>query len=451
MGLANGYRLGCGNVVSRQSSLPLAGAWQLYLGHGGGGGWPLGTRARFTSVQGWQLHGACGTGDSAVGCLTGQVTAQAFRPRGQAVAVQGNPAGAQPNQRSSSVSNDLLQIYGRTQAATTESDLTAIAQASANIAADAARSKVDRQYASSLLAWALNRRGELRSDEAAAVSARGRPELAGRLDAQAAEDFAAAVEHAPGNWRHRHNLAISLALRGDHTQAILQLDRAIELNPEYANAWFNRAELYFELASYAEAVQDYTAALELSQDAQYFNGRAHAHFMLEQFDRAVDDYRRAVELATDHAIYLTDLADACQFLGRWEEAAEAYRAALAIDTHYVRAYQNVAWLMATCPEPRLRNHELALSAAKRVFELSDQRTVEAVDTLAAANAALGRHEEAIKLQAEAIELASRDPNRPAAELQELQLRLEIYQRGKSTSSPNRTRPIQSPRQRPAAR
>ncbi|MBX3423121.1 MAG: tetratricopeptide repeat protein [Pirellulaceae bacterium] len=333
------------------------------------------------------------------------------------------------------VSPDLLEIYSRTGSAKSESELTEIARACARVLAGSERSKADIQYASNLLAWSLNRRGELRSQQSLELTELDQIEQADKMDQLAIDDFATAAERAPSNWRYRHNYAVSLVLRGDYTRALQQLDQTIQLNKQYPNAYFNRAEIYFESGKYEAADKDYSSAIELAEEAVYFNGRGHCRFLMHEFAAALADYRRAAELGRDDAAFHTDLGDACQYLGQWAEAAKAYRAAVAANNRYLRAYQNAAWLMATCPQPEQRNPELAVSAAKKALELSTSRTAELVETLAAAHAASGRFDDAIQLQQEAMLLARRDPAAEEGMVQEYRQRIDLYQQGQAYLQP----------------
>jgi len=357
----------------------------------------------------------------------GQFQSRAANP---ATARASNQASSPQSTASDAVSADLLSIYQQTRTATQEAEITAIARACAKVIPDAKRSRVDRDYASNLFAWALNRRGELRNEQAARLVEQGQVDQASSLDQQAAKDFETALQYNPQNWRTHHNLGISLAMKGDYVRAIREFSAAIELKDDYPNSHFNRAELYFELSQYPQAMDGYTQSIALSDtDPQYFNSRGHCRFMLEQYEDALADYLRATELGTDSAVYATDLADAYQYLGRWEEAAKAYRTAVAINSKYARAYQNAAWLMATCPDSKFRNVDLALSAAKKVIELTGERTPQTLDTLAAATAAVGNHREAVSLQQEAIRLAEKEDK------SELSQRLALYERGKSFVQP----------------
>lgn len=374
----------------------------------------------------------CGLAWSSI--AAGQPPQHAFRPKvqtsqagiRQSTANQVQPVATQV----AAVAPDLLEIYQATKSASTEAAVSAIAANCKKIVTTAARSKADREYAKSLLAWALNRRGELRSDRAASLVQNANLAEADPLDRLAAEDFEAAIQYAPDNWRTHHNFAISLAMKGDYQRAIDELSLAIDLQPDYPNSYFNRGELHFQTENFASAIADYSMAIELnSNDAQYYNSRAHSRLMLESHSEALDDYRQAVVLGPDNAAYQTDLADAYQYLGKWKEAARAYQAAVGADNQYARAYQNAAWLMATCPENDLRNAELALAAANKAIDLSG-RDARTLDTLAAALAASGKLSEAQKIQSEAIQLTS-----DSSEKQDMTQRLRIYQRGVAYRQP----------------
>lgn len=323
-----------------------------------------------------------------------------------------------------SVSPDLEAIFAKTKNAREEAEFTAIARECSLIIPSADRSEADKAYAAKLFAWALNRRGEVRSEQAAKLVPQGELGEAQKLDQLAGKDFATAARYAPDNWRVHHNLAISHAMQGRYDEAIDEFGVVIQLKRDYPNAYYNRAELYFEKESFPQAIDDYTKAIELvDNDARYYNGRAHARFMLNNFDTAVEDYTQAVTLESTSAAYITDLADALQSMGKWEDAATRYRQAVTADKNYGRAYRNVSWLLSTCPDKRFRNPNLALSAAKKAIELEGQQDYRALDTLAAATAATGNPQEASRLMRDALAAA------PQVARKELAARSSIYASG----------------------
>ncbi len=344
--------------------------------------------------------------------------------------VVSKPATQKAGSAKSAISQDLQDVYSQTGLAVSADDYTKIARFCADVIQSPQRSKADRDYAKNLLAWSLNRRGEVRGDEASQLVEEGKIAQAEKLDQQAAEDFATAIQYAPNNWRTVHNYAISLAMQGKYALAIEQFSQVVSLNDQYANAFFNRGELYFETKKYSLAVDDYSQAIALvPSDAQYFNSRGHSQFMLSRYEPALEDYRQAVKLGADSAVYHTDLADALQFLGQWDEAARQYREAIALNANYGRAYKNAAWLMATCPDAKYRDTELALSAARKAHAMDGDGDFRTLDTLAAAMAATGDTRQAVKVAEQAMQTA------PVADRPELMARMKLYQQGRAYVQP----------------
>ena len=80
-------------------------------------------------------------------------------------------------------------------------------------------------------------------------------------------------------------------------QALKDFSRTVELRPEYANAWFHRGEIHYEMGNFAKAVADYDRAVQLQRnDAGFYTARGHAYFQLRRFKQALDDHSRAVTL-----------------------------------------------------------------------------------------------------------------------------------------------------------
>ncbi|MBN1694163.1 tetratricopeptide repeat protein [candidate division WOR-3 bacterium] len=50
-------------------------------------------------------------------------------------------------------------------------------------------------------------------------------------------------------------------------QAIRDFDKAIQLNPEYVDAYYYRGNAYRSKGDYAKAIQDYDKAIELNPES----------------------------------------------------------------------------------------------------------------------------------------------------------------------------------------
>jgi len=276
------------------------------------------------------------------------------------------------------------------------------------------------EYLRQLLAWALNRRGEVYVDQAAAALEEGASDKARELDGRALADFEAAIQHDATRWKAVHNRGVSYALAGKHQEALADFSRVVQLKSDYANAWFNRAEIHYELGEFAAALADYSHALQLEpDDPATHTSRGHAYLRLEKFPEAIADYTRALELDERNAEAYLNRGEAYQSLKQWAEAAADFRRTIALDPASAWGYQGAAWLMATCPDERFRNRELGVQAAEKAAQLAEHYKI--LDTLAANYANADRFEDAIKTESAALRLATPQ----AAEA--LQQRLELYQ------------------------
>jgi tetratricopeptide (TPR) repeat protein len=131
-----------------------------------------------------------------------------------------------------------------------------------------------------------------------------------------------------------------------------------------------------------------------------------------------------------NASFRVDRAELHVAKGHWELASRDYRTAIRLDKKLGRAYHGAAWLMATCPDSRYRNPKLALYAARKAIQLDDSRDYRYLDTLAAAQAALGHFEKAKVSLASAIESA------PDEAARRMKYRLALYEK----EEPFRERP-----------
>lgn len=90
---------------------------------------------------------------------------------------------------------------------------------------------------------------------------------------------------------------------GDYDPALENLDRAIELDPELALAYFYRGGIYIytERRGNTSAVSDFDHAIELDPGfAMAWYLRGVTHVKKGEFDKALKDFTRAIELRPDY-------------------------------------------------------------------------------------------------------------------------------------------------------
>ncbi|HEV2452896.1 MAG TPA: hypothetical protein VGY98_01455, partial [Verrucomicrobiae bacterium] len=123
-----------------------------------------------------------------------------------------------------------------------------------------------------------------------------------------------------------------------------------------------------------------------------------------------------------------DLAEFLTAKHRYAAALGHYRSALDHDANCVDALNNAAWLLATAPNPRLRDGKTAVELASKACELTGDKQAFFIGTLAAAEAEAGQFDAAIANAQKARTLALRHGQIGIATTDE-QL-LELYQAGK---------------------
>jgi tetratricopeptide (TPR) repeat protein len=94
---------------------------------------------------------------------------------------------------------------------------------------------------------------------------------------------------------------------GQFEKAAAELEKAIRISPEYAEAYTNLTAQHVRMGRYAEAIGDATRAMELTRpNAMDLSNLAYAQYMLKRYGEAVQSARTAVRLepANDKAQYM---------------------------------------------------------------------------------------------------------------------------------------------------
>jgi tetratricopeptide (TPR) repeat protein len=144
------------------------------------------------------------------------------------------------------------------------------------------------------------------------------------------------------------------------------------------------------------------------------------------FGRAAVYLGRAVWLKPRHALAYVYRGAAHHGLRYYYEAFCDYSDSIRLDPTFHLPYNLMAWMWATCPEPRVRDGSRAIEYATRACELTNWANPRYIDTLAAAFAEGGAFELAALWQWQALESPEAFP---PAELRRAHKRLELYDHG----------------------
>ena len=122
---------------------------------------------------------------------------------------------------------------------------------------------------------------------------------AGRL-AEAEQNYLQILKAQPNQFDCLHLLGVIFYQRGNHAEAVRQIDIALKINPKVASAHNNRGNALKELKRFDEALASYDKALALKPDyANAFYNCGSALRELRRFDEALASYDRALAARPD--------------------------------------------------------------------------------------------------------------------------------------------------------
>jgi tetratricopeptide (TPR) repeat protein len=207
--------------------------------------------------------------------------------------------------------------------------------------------------------------------------------------------------------------------------ALADFSEALKLDPLKAGAYAGRGLVYFKKKDYAHALNDYQKAIELSpKESSYYVERSDVFSAQKDYERADADLTVAIALDASNAEAYLARALLRQDRHDYKRAIDDYAEAIRINNKELLAFNNLAWIFATCPQADYRDGGRAVEFALHLCKESEWKKTTYFDTLAAAYAASGNFAEAAKWQERA--LASPDSYDSAQEKQKGKARLALY-------------------------
>jgi tetratricopeptide (TPR) repeat protein len=251
---------------------------------------------------------------------------------------------------------------------------------------------------------------------------------------EAAAHYAEVLRWRPDHAQAHNNLGNVLGRLGQTSAALDHYGMALCSRPNFAEAHYNLGEVLACQGHLDEALRHYQAAVQ-SRPAY-----AHAHSRLGELalaaHRPAEAERHFLAALTEDprlpaARYALGVAHRQQ--GRARQAADHWRQALQSRPDWIEPLNNLAWLLATHPDPALRDGPEAVRLASRAVALAGRPAPDFLDTLAAAQAEAGQFPAAMILAREARDQACADGLEPLADA--IQRRLAAYQDGRPWREP----------------
>jgi predicted O-linked N-acetylglucosamine transferase (SPINDLY family) len=150
----------------------------------------------------------------------------------------------------------------------------------------------------------------------------------------------------PDNPVAHNNHANVLRDLGRLQEAVKNYDRALALDPGYAEAYYNRGDALLALKRPDAALESYVTAIRLRPDyAEAHYSRGIALHELGRVNEALESYARAIAIHPRFADAYYNQGIALHELRRWEEAARSYRGAIQIREGFAQAYNNLGTVL----------------------------------------------------------------------------------------------------------
>ena len=158
----------------------------------------------------------------------------------------------------------------------------------------------------------------------------------------------------------------SLMVSGNHKAAIDAFSKSIELNPENADAYYNRGFVYGDLGNQNQAVIDYSKAIELDpKNSMAYYNRGLAYRKLDNHQQAVIDFSKAIELNPKDSDAYVNRGSVYSDIGNHKQAIKDYDVALQINPQNAMAYYNRGLAYR-----KLGNHQQAVIDFSKAIELN---------------------------------------------------------------------------------
>lgn len=244
----------------------------------------------------------------------------------------------------------------------------------------------------------------------------------------AAEHLRKAIELDPKCWYAYANLGVISQRQGRLDEAIVHFEKVVGLKPDNFEAQANLGKCLLETGKPEEAQVHFRVAVELAPDD------AAGHVSLGNYlaakkmpEQAVAHYEQALATQPRFIDARLMLGRALAAQGKYEAALAQFGGACQMEPRNLQAVNDLAWLLATCPQDEARNGAQAVQLAEMACQITGHRDPVLLNTLAAAYAEVARWPEAVAAASSALALAQ--PSDPQL-AQEIRQHLDRYRQSK---------------------
>src|SRR5580700_2792973 len=200
--------------------------------------------------------------------------------------------------------------------------------------------------------------------------------------------------------------AFKLAETGKVNEALAMIDQVIATDPNNWRSYFLKSAVLILAKRGSEALKQIDTSINLARRSNVSPG-----LLAELYESK---------------------ARSCIDYSRYDEAKKSLEQAVHLQPSDPTTLNDLAWMLATSKDSRVRDGRRAVAIATKACSLSNWKNAFSIDTLAAAAAAMGNFADAVKYQQLAISMLGRDDRK--TELSGMEQRLQQYSSGRAFTS-----------------
>jgi tetratricopeptide (TPR) repeat protein len=197
--------------------------------------------------------------------------------------------------------------------------------------------------------------------------------------------------------------AFKLAETGKVNEALAMIDQVIATDPKNWRSYFLKSAVLILAKRGSEALKEIDTSINLARRSNVSAG-----LLAELYESK---------------------ARSCVDYGRYDQAKKSLEQAVHLQPNDPATLNDLAWMLATSKDPRMRDGRRAVAIATKACSLSDWKNAFSIDTLAAASAQAGNFADAVKYQELAISRLDSDDRK--AQLPGMEQRLREYSSGQT--------------------
>jgi tetratricopeptide (TPR) repeat protein len=162
-----------------------------------------------------------------------------------------------------------------------------------------------------------------------------------------------------------NNLGNSYNKIDDTEQAMLALERAVEINPTLAEARMNLGNIYLQKDKIADAIREYEAALGIDPDnAKIHNNLGNAYTKRGRLNDAISQYNSSIKLEPDFIEAYKNLANAYCEQERFGQAAMQLKQAISLEPQDPNLYGQLGDVYG-----KMGDYEIGILQYKKALEI----------------------------------------------------------------------------------